>query len=65
VQDTQTIEKSIHTLFEDQKPFAFVQDTVSQELQARILRMHFSLVRSINLLDKYKDVATEACEKPG
>jgi hypothetical protein len=27
--------------------------------------MHFSLVRSINLLDTYKDIATQACEKPG
>lgn len=65
IKNTQTIEKNIHSLFEDQKPFAFTQDVVTQELQIRILRMHFSLVRSINLLDTYKDIATQACEKPG
>lgn len=65
IKTTTDVAKDISALFEDQKPFSFVQDSVTQELQARILRMHFSLVRSINLLDKHKKIATKACEWPG
>jgi hypothetical protein len=32
-------------------------------LQLRILRMHFSLVRSINMLQKNKSTTEELCDK--
>lgn len=63
IKNTENIKKEIHSLFEDQKPFAFSQDVASQQLQLRILRMHFSLVRSINMLEKHKSDASDACGK--
>lgn len=64
IKTTANIQKEIHSLFEDQKPFAFTQDVASQQLQLRIIKMHFSLIRSINMLEKYKSVATDACNTP-
>lgn len=54
---------SIESLYKDQLPFAQSQDTWSQELQLRILRMHSSLVRSINELQKNKKVSEKLCDK--
>lgn len=65
IKETSDISKEIHSLFEDQKPYAFTQDTVSQELQARLIRMHFSLLRSINALEKRKWLAVKVCDSAG
>lgn len=65
IKATEDVAKEIHTLFDNQKPYAFTQDTVSMQIQGRLLRMHFSLVRSINMLGKWAKDATKACEKPG
>jgi len=43
------VSQEIGTLYDNQLPFAFVQDTAAQELQARIIRMHFDLVFTANL----------------
>ncbi len=53
----------IKSLYEDQLPFATSQDILSQEIQLRILRMHFSLVESINILSKNKSLAERICDK--
>jgi len=50
IKDDIDIAMSIETLYNDQLPYAFVQDTVTQELQAHIIRMHLDLVFTANLL---------------
>ncbi len=65
IKTTENIAQEIHTLFDNQQPYAYTQDTVSMQLQGRLLRMHFSLVRSINMLWKSAKNATKACQKPG
>lgn len=53
----------IQSLYESQLPFSQSQDIWSQQLQLRIIRMHASLVRSINELQKNKRVAEQLCDK--
>lgn len=65
IKTTENFKKEIHSLFEEQKPFAFSQDVASQQLQLRILRMHFSLIRSINILEGNRETAMDVCETPG
>jgi hypothetical protein len=63
IKATEDLKAEIKAMFEDQLPFAQWQDVASQELQLRILRMHFSLVRSINMLQKNKKSTERICEK--
>jgi hypothetical protein len=53
----------IKSLYEDQLPFAQSQDVWSQQLQLRIIRMHASLLRSINELQKNVKVSQKLCDK--
>lgn len=62
---TQDIAESIASVYEDQLPFSLTQDTGAQQLQARIIRMHFSLMRSINILDGQVDSVEKLCDKQG
>jgi hypothetical protein len=65
IKQTEDISSEIKAIFEDQLPFAQGQDVASQELQLRILRMHFSLVRSINILTRNKAHTEKLCDKQG
>jgi hypothetical protein len=65
IKATEDLKSEIKSIFEDQLPFAQWQDVASQELQLRILRMHFSLIRSINMLDKNKKSTEKLCDKQG
>lgn len=65
LQDTQDISQSIASIYEDQLPFSLTQDTAAQQLQARIIRMHFSLMRSINILDGQTQSVEQLCDKQG
>lgn len=65
IQNSSSIQKSISSLFEDQKPYAFTQDVASMQLQWRLLRMHYSLTRSINMLGWASEKATKVCNKQG
>lgn len=61
--ESSEIESEISALYDDQVPFSYSQDSVAIEIQSRIIRMHFSLLKSINMLEKYKSRSTQACEK--
>jgi hypothetical protein len=63
IKASEDLKSEIKAIFEDQLPFAQGQDVASQELQLRILRMHFSLVRSINILQKNKAHTEKLCDK--
>jgi len=63
VKNTSDVNQEIWAMYQDLIPNSFSQDTVTQEVQARLIRMHFSLIRSINLLEKNKWKSTQACEK--
>lgn len=65
LRDTQDISQSISTLYEDLLPFSLAQDTGAQQLQGRIIRMHFSLMRSINMLDGQVESVEKLCDKQG
>jgi hypothetical protein len=49
IEEEEVISQSIQALYEAQLPHAFAQDVQAQEVYARIIRMHFELVRTINL----------------
>lgn len=63
IKDTQDISASIASIYEDQLPFSLTQDVGAQQLMARIIRMHFSLVRSINMLDGQVEAVEKLCDK--
>lgn len=63
VQSSQDISRAIATLYNDELPYAYAQDTNTQSLQARILKMHFSLIRTANLLEKKTPDAEALCNK--
>lgn len=60
---SENLRDEISSLYQDQLPFAQSQDQASQELQLRILRAHFSLVNSINILQKTQKTAESLCNK--
>lgn len=59
---SQDIQNEIASVLTDQAQFATVQDTGSEKIIAKIVRMHYSLVRSINVLDKNVKVSEEVCD---
>lgn len=61
--DEEEISDSIASLYNDQLPYAYVQDTVAQELQSRIIRMHLDLVFTANLLWKQTSKTEKLCNK--
>ncbi len=63
VRSSQDIRSAISTVYNDELPFAYSQDTKTQSLQARILKMHFSLVRTANLLKTKIPDAEKICNK--
>ena len=65
IQSSEDLSLSIQSLYEDQLPFAQSQDISSQKLQLRILRMHASLVRSINELQGNRRLAEDLCDRQG
>jgi len=65
LKESEDIKKSIKTLYEEQLPAAQVQDTTTQNLQARIIRMHFSLIRSIKYMEDNIRSAEKVCDKAG
>lgn len=65
LQDTESLSQSIASIYEEQLPFSLTQDTAAQQLQARLIRMHFSLVNSINILSKQVPQTEKLCDKQG
>lgn len=65
IKSSENLALSIQSLYENQLPFAQSQDILSQQLQLRIIRMHASLVRSINELQKNVSVSEKLCDKQG
>lgn len=65
LKETEDIVNSITLLYEEQLPSALVQDTVSQEILARLLRMHFRMLQSIDLLWGSIDGAEDVCDRQG
>lgn len=65
IQESSDISASIATLYEEQLPAAQVQDTSSQALQSRIIRMHFTILQAIDSLHSNVRRAQEVCNKAG
>jgi len=57
------ISQSIATMYEEQIPFSLSQDVSTQKLQWRIIEIHYSLMRSINILSKQVPQAEKLCNK--
>lgn len=62
VKTSDAISQEISALYGEMIPFVAVQDTKNEQIIAKLLRMHYSLVRSINILDKNVRVAEEVCD---
>lgn len=63
IKQSEDIKQDIASIYEDLLPFSINQDTATQELQWRIIRMHFSLVNSVNILWWQIKSAERLCEK--
>lgn len=63
LQTDENLQQNIASLYDDQIPFALSQDTQAQELQLRIIRMHFDLVWAINMLGKQVKSTEKLCDK--
>lgn len=63
--DSEEIAKTIASVYDSLVPFSIAEDTGTQEIQLRLLRMHFSLVRSANLLWKNTELAEDICNRQG
>lgn len=63
IQQWEDIASAIATIYENELPFVVVQDTSVQTLQARLIRMHFSLTRTSNLLFEKIPDAEEICNR--
>ncbi len=63
MKDSEEVKKEIASVYEDLLPFSITQDTATQELQWRIIRMHFSLVNAINILGGEIPKAERLCDK--
>lgn len=59
---TQDLETTIAELYENQLPFAAVQDTRVSQIISKIIRMHYSLADSINILDGTVKVSEQVCD---
>ncbi len=64
-QNSIDIDSSIASMYEKQLPFSYAQDVWTQQLQARIIKMHFSLTQSINILSKLVPQSEKLCNKQG
>jgi len=62
VKTSNAISQEIQAIYSEMIPFIAVQDTKNEQIIAKIIRMHYSLVRSINILDKNVKVAEEVCD---
>jgi len=65
IKSSEDLALSMQSLYENQLPFAQAQDIWSQQLQLRIIRMHASLLRSINELQKNVSLSEKLCDKQG
>lgn len=65
LKDSEDIKRAIRLLHDEQLPAAQVQDTQTQQLQARIIRMHFDILQSIEYLEKNIKRSQEVCNKAG
>jgi len=63
IQSTEDLALWISSLYEELIPYSQAQDIWAQQLQLRILRMHASLVRSINELQKKQSLSEQLCDK--
>ena len=62
---TQTISQTIEELYNSQIPYSLIQDTQSEEILLRMLRMHVRLSESINLLESFRKRSERICDKQG
>jgi len=65
IQTSENIQNDIAELFGQQVPFMAVEDTKNQQIIEKLLRIHYSLVRSINILDGNIKTAIEVCNSQG
>jgi len=62
IRKTQDIENDIQSIYKKQLPFAAVQDANTQKLIGKILRMHYDLFASIEILDKTVKISEKVCD---
>ena len=60
---TQTISETIWELYNSQIPYSLVEDTQSEEVLLRMIRMHVRLSESINLLERFRPRSERVCDR--
>ena len=60
---TQTISETIWDIYNSQIPYSLIQDTQSEEILLRMIRMHIRLSESINLLEKFRPRSERVCDR--
>jgi hypothetical protein len=61
VQDTQEVENLIDLVYKTELPFAEIQDTSAEKLQAKLINYHISLTEIIKELDTIIPVSEKVC----
>ncbi len=61
IQKTEDIRNNIEELYAQQLPFAAVQDTATEKLISKIIRMHYTISNSINTLDGTIQTSEHVC----
>ena len=65
IQISKSIQNSLAELYKQESSFAQRDDTGSEKIIAKIIRMHFSIAKSINILDKAIKIAEDVCNSQG
>lgn len=65
IERTQTIAQTIQEVYDSQLPYSLIQDTQSEEVLLRMIRMHIRLSESINLLERFVPRSERVCDRQG
>lgn len=65
IERTQTITQTIQEVYDSQLPYSLIQDTQSEEILLRMIRMHVRLSESISLLERFTPRSERVCDRQG
>ena len=60
---TQTISETISDLYNSQIPYSLIQDTQSEEVLLRMIRIHIRLSESIDILERFLPRSERMCDR--
>ncbi len=61
LQTTKNIEETIRNLYQQELDYAQLQDNSTQNLQAKIIEIHYNISQSINTLDRTIKISEKVC----